>query len=351
MTIGSTPRLRTLCGYGTSVIACDAEVGVEQHLTGVAGVGVSRPQPSSEPTSLRLGVAGVESSSPQPSGEPTPPRLGAADAPTPATPDGRPGAAVMLFGFSTDQLAKAAPNRVGQCLLTCPTTAVFNGLPNSEDQVPLGKKLRFFGDGFQKSKLLDGRRYWRIPVMDGEFLVEEQLGVEKGIAGGNLIIQGVDQPTSLAAARRAVEAIAELPGVIAPFPGGVGRAAAARSVDRYKGMIASTNEAFCPTLRGRITTGGRVTSELVPAANCAYEIVINGVDEASISRRHAHRAARRRRPRHPRPQRRQLRRQTRQVPFQTPRGDERLNRRWTQMNAEKKEWTRSQDLQDRRDCS
>jgi formylmethanofuran--tetrahydromethanopterin N-formyltransferase len=226
--------LRTICGYGTSVIACDAEVGVEQHLT--------------------------------------------AD----ASPDVRPGAAVMLFGFSTDQLTKAAPNRVGQCLLTCPTTAVFNGLPNSEEQIPLGKKLRFFGDGFQKSKLLDGRRYWRIPVMDGEFLVEEQLGVEKGIAGGNLIIQGVDQATTLAAARRAVEAIAELPGVIAPFPGGVVRSGSKVGA-RYKGMIASTNEAFCPTLRGRVTAGGRVTSELVDEANCAYEIVINGVDEASIA--------------------------------------------------------------------
>ncbi len=226
--------LQALCGYGTSVIACDAEVGVEQHLSGVA------------------------------------------DAPAPATPDGRPGAAVLLFGFSTDQLSKAAPNRVGQCLLTCPTTAVFNGLSNSEEQVPLGKKLRFFGDGYQKSKLLSGRRYWRIPVMDGEFLVEEQLGVEKGIAGGNLIIQGVDQSTTLAAARRAVEAIAEIPGVIAPFPGGVVRSGSKVGA-RYKGMIASTNDAFCPTLRGR------VPSELVEGANCAYEIVINGIDEQSVA--------------------------------------------------------------------
>jgi formylmethanofuran--tetrahydromethanopterin N-formyltransferase len=183
---------------------------------------------------------------------------------------------VLLFGFSTDQLAKAGPNRVGQCLLTCPTTAVFNGLPNSEEQIPLGEKLRFFGDGFQKSKLLSGRRYWRIPVMDGEFLVEEELGVEKGIAGGNLIIQGVDQPTTLSAARRAVEAIAELPGVIAPFPGGVVRSGSKVGA-RYKGMIASTNDAFCPTLRGR------VPSELVEGANCCYEIVINGVDESSIA--------------------------------------------------------------------
>lgn len=238
--------LRALCGYGTSVIACDAEVGVEQHLTGVDGPFEPRPSGSE---------VGVDQH---------------------PTPDGRPGAAVMLFGFSTDQLAKSAPNRVGQCLLTCPTTAVFNGLPNSEEQIPLGKKLRFFGDGFQKSKLLNGRRYWRIPVMDGEFLVEEQLGVEKGIAGGNLIIQGVDQTTTLAAARRAVEAIAELPGVIAPFPGGVVRSGSKVGA-RYKGMIASTNDAFCPTLRGR------VPSEMVEGANCAYEIVINGIDEPSIA--------------------------------------------------------------------
>jgi formylmethanofuran--tetrahydromethanopterin N-formyltransferase len=220
--------VREFCGYGASVIGCDAEVGVEQQR--------------------------------------------AAD----ATPDGRPGAAVLAFGFSTDALAKAVPNRVGQCLLTCPTTAVFNGLTDAEEFVPLGKLLRFFGDGFQKSKVIGERRYWRIPVMDGEFLVEEQVGVAKGIAGGNVIIQGVSQEAALAAARRAVDAVAVLPGVITPFPGGVVRSGS-KVGSRYQALRASTNEAFCPTLRGR------AASELVEGVEAAYEIVINGVDEAAVA--------------------------------------------------------------------
>jgi formylmethanofuran--tetrahydromethanopterin N-formyltransferase len=220
--------MREFCGYGASVIGCDAEVGVERWL------------PASE------------------------------------TPDGRPGAAVMAFGFSTDALAKAVPNRTGQCLLTCPTTAAFNGLPDAEEIVPLGKQLRFFGDGFQKSKMVGDRRYWRIPVMDGEFLVEEHVGVAKGVAGGNIILQGATQESALAAARRAVDAVAPLPGVITPFPGGVVRSGS-KVGSKYKALRASTNEAFCPTLRGRVAT------ELVDGAQAGYEIVINGVDEQAVA--------------------------------------------------------------------
>jgi len=220
--------LRETTGYGSSVIGCDAEIGVEQLLG------------------------------------------------TDETPDGRPGAAVLAFGFSADALAKAIPNRVGQCLMTCPTTAVFNGLPEAEESIPLGKHLRYFGDGFQKSKLLAGRRYWRVPVMDGEFLMEEKLGVAKGVAGGNIILQGETPAIALAAARRASEALASRAGIITPFPGGIVRSGS-KVGSTYKGMVASTNDAFCPTLRGR------VESELVEGANCSYEIVIDGVDEDAVA--------------------------------------------------------------------
>jgi formylmethanofuran--tetrahydromethanopterin N-formyltransferase len=222
---------RELCGYGSSVIQCDAEIAIERHLE------------------------------------------------TGESPDGRPAAAVLAFGFSSDALAKALPKRVGQCVMTCPTTAVFDGLPAAEgqeqDRIPLGSHLRFFGDGFQKSKKPGARRYWRIPVMDGEFLVEESLGVQKGVAGGNLILQGSSQQVALDAARGAVEAVADLPEVITPFPGGVVRSGS-KVGSRYKGMVASTNDAFCPTLRGRVAT------ELVAEAQCAYEIVINGTSEEAV---------------------------------------------------------------------
>lgn len=217
------------CGYASSVIACDAEAGVERHL------------------------------------------------PADESPDARPGAALLVFGFSGDALSKALPNRAGQCLMTCPTTAVYDGLPLATERIPLGKFIRFFGDGYQKSKLLDGRRYWRVPVLDGEFLVEETAGLAKGVAGGNLIIQAADLTAGLAAARRAVEALAELPGVITPFPGGIARSGS-KVGSRYAKLAASTAEAYCPTLKGRIA------SQLHPDAQCAYEIVIDGTDQPSVAR-------------------------------------------------------------------
>jgi formylmethanofuran--tetrahydromethanopterin N-formyltransferase len=220
--------LREFTGYSASVIACDAETGVERLL-----------DPSE-------------------------------------TPDGRVGAAVLAFGFSVDKLAQAVANRTGQCLMTCPTTAVFDGLPDGEAHLPLGKHLRFFGDGYQKSKLLNGTRYWRIPVMDGEFVVTERLGVAKGVAGGNILVMGGELPTTLAAAKRAVAAVAALPGVITPFPGGVVRSGS-KVGSRYKALKASTSDAYCPTLRGR------VESQIDPAANCVYEIVIDGQSEAAVA--------------------------------------------------------------------
>src|SRR5262249_47180606 len=141
--------------------------------------------------------------------------------------------------------------------------------------VPLGKHLRFFGDGYQKSKLIDGRRYWRIPVMDGEFLVEDTLGVEKGVAGGNIIAQAAKFDSVLAAVRRAIEKIAAMPNVTTRFPGGVARSGS-KVGSRYKALKASTSDAFCPTLRGR------VESRLHPETNHALEIVIDGIDEAAV---------------------------------------------------------------------
>ncbi|MCI0358326.1 MAG: formylmethanofuran--tetrahydromethanopterin N-formyltransferase [Planctomycetaceae bacterium] len=219
--------LREFTGYSSSVIACDAETGVER-------------------------------------------RMAASE-----TPDGRVGASVLAFGFSTDALAKSVPNRVGQCLMTCPTTAVYNGLVGAETKIPLGKTIRFFGDGYQKSKQVAGRRYWRIPVMDGEFLVDDVLGVERGVAGGNLIVQSVDQAAGLASVRRATEAIWRLEGVITPFPGGVARSGS-KVGSRYKGLKASTSDPYCPTLRGR------VASKLHESVNCAYEIVVDGVSEVAV---------------------------------------------------------------------
>ena len=219
--------IREMTGYSSSVISCDAETGIEKQL--------------------------------------------AVD----ATPDGRVGTSVLVFGFSAEAICKAITNRVGQCVMTCPTTAVFNGLPGADSYVPLGKHIRFFGDGFQKSKQVVGKRYWRIPVMDGEFLVEDKVGIAKGVAGGNIIVQSVDIPAGLAAVRRAVDAISEIGGVIAPFPGGVARSGS-KVGSQYKALPASTSDPYCPTLRGRVKT------KLHDSVNCAYEIVVDGVDEEAV---------------------------------------------------------------------
>jgi formylmethanofuran--tetrahydromethanopterin N-formyltransferase len=160
--------------------------------------------------------------------------------------------------------------------MTCPTTAMFDGLPDATERFPLGKYLRLFGDGFQKSKVIGERRFWRIPVMDGEFLVEESAGVAQGVAGGNILIQAGSQTAALAAARRAVAAIAPLPGVVTPFPGGVARSGS-KVGSKYKGLIASTYDAYCPTLRGRVAT------RLHDGVNCVYEIVIDGIDADAVA--------------------------------------------------------------------
>lgn len=222
---------QTGTGYATSVIACDAEAGIERELS--------------------------------------------AD----ETPDGRPGVSLLFFAFNRDALAKAVVNRVGQCLLTCATTACFNGLPKVEDKTfRVGGKLRFFGDGYQTSKKLDDQRYWRVPVMDGEFLCEDEFGTIKGIAGGNFLILGPDQETTRRAAEASVQAMRIVPNIIMPFPGGIVRSGS-KVGSKYPSMKASTNHAYCPTLRGAVTD-----SELPDGCNAVYEIVIDGLDRASVAK-------------------------------------------------------------------
>ncbi len=193
------------------------------------------------------------------------------------TPDGRPGVSLLMFAFSRDALQKAVINRVGQCVLTCPTTACYNGLPVvKEKSIRVGGNLRFFGDGWQFSKKLEGRRYWRLPVMDGEFVCEDLFGTVKGVGGGNFLLLARTQSEGLAAAEAAVAAIKQVPGAIMPFPGGVVRSGS-KVGSRYKKLKASTNDAYCPTLRGV------VKSDLPEGVSAVYEVVIDGIDEATVA--------------------------------------------------------------------
>jgi formylmethanofuran--tetrahydromethanopterin N-formyltransferase len=194
------------------------------------------------------------------------------------TPDGRPGASVLLFAFDAAGLGQRLVDRIGQSVLTCPTTACFDGLPDAGERVVVGGLLRHFGDRYQSSKFLDGKRYWRIPVMEGEFLVQETFGVQPAIGGGNLLILARDPAAALSAAEAAADAMRAVRGVILPFPGGVVRSGSKVGAKHYKKMIASTNDAYCPTLRGR----GDVTSALPEDVNAVLELVVDGLDRAAI---------------------------------------------------------------------
>ncbi|MDX6751936.1 formylmethanofuran--tetrahydromethanopterin N-formyltransferase [Geminicoccaceae bacterium 1502E] len=218
----------SMTGFATSVIACGCEAGIERDL---------EPQ---------------------------------------ETPDGRPGVAVLVFAMDLESLARQVQARVGQCVLTCPTTACFSGI-DGEERIGLGKGLRFFGDGFQFSKKLGARRYWRVPVMEGEFVIEDVAGVVPAVGGGNFLILAADPGAALEAAEAAVAAMAG-PGVIMPFPGGVVRSGS-KIGSRYKGLVASTNDAFCPTLRGQAEA-----SALPDEVGSVLEIVIDGLSEKAVAR-------------------------------------------------------------------
>ena len=213
---------RSLTGFATSVIGCKCEAGIERVLD------------ASE------------------------------------TPDGRPGIAALLFAPDAEGLGKRLVERIGQTVLTCPTTACFNGL-DAEDDVDVGGQLRFFGDGWQASKVLDGRRYWRIPVMEGEFLVQERFGIVEGVGGGNIIILAGDVATALGAAEAAADAMRAVEGAIMPFPGGIARSGS-KVGSRYKALMASTNHELCPTLRAQVDD-----SQVPEGIGSVFEIVIDGL--------------------------------------------------------------------------
>jgi formylmethanofuran--tetrahydromethanopterin N-formyltransferase len=191
------------------------------------------------------------------------------------TPDGRPGLSILMFAMGSKVLMQQLETRMGQCILTCPTAAAFSGI-DSDEKINLGKNLRFFGDGYQTSKLISAKRYWRVPVMDGEFLCEETTGMVRAIGGGNFLILATSQPAALAAAEAAITAMKKIPNVIMPFPGGVVRSGS-KVGSKYKTMFASTNDAFCPTLKGVTNT------ELSPEIESVMEIVIDGINFDDIA--------------------------------------------------------------------
>jgi formylmethanofuran--tetrahydromethanopterin N-formyltransferase len=224
----ATEAAREATGFGTSVIGCSAEAGIE------------------------CIVGGDE------------------------TPDGRPGVNILICNMGYKNLENSLLFRIGQCILTAPTAAAFSGMPDAEKQFDTGKKLSFFGDGYQKQAEMCGRSVWRIPLMSGDFIVEQSFGAIDGIAGGNFLILAQNQAAGLMAAEAAVNAIGKIKGTITPFPGGV-VASGSKVGSKYKFLKASTNTAFCTSLR----EDGVCT--LAEDVSAVFEIVINGVSREAIS--------------------------------------------------------------------
>jgi formylmethanofuran--tetrahydromethanopterin N-formyltransferase len=192
------------------------------------------------------------------------------------TPDGRPGVRVLLFAVSTNELQKQLQSRVGQCVLTSPGSACYAGLAG-EEKLRLGNALRYFGDGWQVSKRLGDKHYWRIPVMDGEFVCEGTTGLIKtAVGGGNLIVMGREPQAALRAAEAAAHAIDAIPDVIMPFPGGIARSGS-KVGSKYKSVPASTNDPYCPTLRAA------VNSMLDDDISSVLEIVIDGLTPEAVA--------------------------------------------------------------------
>jgi formylmethanofuran--tetrahydromethanopterin N-formyltransferase len=199
-----------------------------------------------------------------------------------ATPDGRPGAVVQFHvpRFRKDRvtaLERSLLVRISQNVLTCPTTACFN-LLETDEGFKLGRKLAFFGDGHQARTRRWNRPVWVVPILAGEFVIDRRFGYRDGLMGGNLWFMGRDEAAALAAAKRARDAIAPLPGVIMPFPGGIA-ASGSKAGSRYKFAIASTYAEFCPTLRD--TLGA--SSKLPPDVGSIMEVIINGRDFGVIA--------------------------------------------------------------------
>ncbi len=233
---GATKKWATVAaqeatGFGTSVIMCPAEAGIEKVVNGNE------------------------------------------------TPDGRPGAYIQICTFGFKALEEQLLKRLGQCVLTAPTAAMWSGLPKAEKQFDTGFKLKFFGDGFESETNVGGRKAYKIPMMQGDFIAEHSIGAQDGIAGGNFFIMADNQMAALAAAENAVDAIAQLEGTITPFPGGiVASGSKVGSIKYAKFMKATTNEKYSPSIKAKIT------DTKVPAdVNAIYEIVINGLSVDAIS--------------------------------------------------------------------
>ena len=199
--------------------------------------------------------------------------------PTDKTPDNREGVLIQIYNHNRFELKNQMILRIGQCIMTCPTTSAFDAMPNAKRKLKVGRSIRLFGDGFQRKGFVGNRKVWKIPVMEGNFIVEDTFGAAEAIAGGNFLILAKDTTSGLKAAEEAAKTIkTKASDVILPFPGGICRSGSKAGSLKYK-LGASTNHPFCPGLKTLIPD-----SQLTENVNCVYEIVINGLSVEAVKR-------------------------------------------------------------------
>jgi formylmethanofuran--tetrahydromethanopterin N-formyltransferase len=200
------------------------------------------------------------------------------------TPDYRPGCVIMICHMKKDGLKEQIMERVGECVLTAPTTAMFNWIPFEKKEDPkleekLDVKLHFFGDGYESKTVVNGRNCWKIPIMGGDFICEEEFGYKKGVAGGNFFIMGDSQAAALMGAQAAVDAISAVPGAMTPFAGGIVASGSKVGSNKYpKFMKATTNDKLCPTIKDRVPD-----SQVPDGVKAIFEIVIDGINPEAIA--------------------------------------------------------------------
>ncbi|MBS1262877.1 MAG: Formylmethanofuran--tetrahydromethanopterin formyltransferase [Methanonatronarchaeales archaeon] len=185
------------------------------------------------------------------------------------TLDGRPGAVIQVWHRDDESLQNALLGRIGQCVLTAPTTSLFDA--GGDPGFRLGEQVAFFGDGHQRNEEMYGRDVWLVPRMDGDFVVEDSVSIEEGVAGGNFFVLGRTQGSALQGAEAAIDAIGGVEGVVTSFPGGICSSGSKPGSEQYGFMLATTNEFYAPSIRDEVDTA------LPDDVGAVYEIVMNGV--------------------------------------------------------------------------
>ena len=191
------------------------------------------------------------------------------------SPDGRPGFLIQLMDRKLEHLKQCLALRLRKGCVPIPTSAAFDGLPADlvEDYIDLeGTVIQRFGDGFEQEANVFDRTVFQIPRMDGWLNIQRKFGVVKAVTGGMFLILATSNETALAAAEKTLEQVAQVPLVVVKCAASGSKVGA----KNYSDMVATTNDAYCPTL------AALPASSLWGDVRCVYEIIVSGPREGDV---------------------------------------------------------------------